>query len=187
MGKDSWSGYTNSFSKPFMEILFSYLPFKFLVRFLFPQLLTDPSAAEYQLPLIVFDKGPEARVFLKIKFWAPLRSSDKNGTGLFQGAGRQVKQGQCFGNGLFFFFFFWGAPNKPCPPSGCKAAAFQGYCRPEQREMGAVQAAMPQTLLSETQQFFLSKYSSDCWKPLANFKSSEIADFGHLCQCFHCF
>lgn len=42
MGKDSWSGYTNSFSKPFMEILFSYLPFKFLVRFLFPQLLLTP-------------------------------------------------------------------------------------------------------------------------------------------------
>ena len=116
MGKDSWSGYTNSFSKPFMEILFSYLPFKFLVRFLFPQLLTDPSAAEYQLPLIVFDKGPEARVFLKIKFWAPLRSSDKNGTGLFQGAGRQVKQGQCFGNGLFFFFFFEVPQTSPAHP-----------------------------------------------------------------------
>ena len=53
--------------------------------------------------------------------------------------------------------------------------------------MGAVQAAMPQTLLNETQQFFLNKYSSDCWKPLANFKSSEIADFGHLCQCFTAF
>lgn len=85
------------------------------------------------------------------------------------------------------FFFFLRRPSKPCPSSGCKPAGFQGYCRPEQREMGAVQVATPQTLLNEIQQFFLNKYSSDCWKPLANFKSSEIADFGHLCQCFHCF
>lgn len=71
-----------------------------------------------------------------------------------------------------------------CPSSGCKPAGFKGYGRSEQREMGAVQVAMPQTLLNEIQQFFLNKHSSDCWKPLANFKSSEKVDFRHLCQLF---
>lgn len=69
----------------------------------------------------------------------------------------------------------------------CKTAGFQGYCRPEERDMWAVQVTMPQTLLNEIQQFFLNKHFSDCWKTLVNFKSFEKVDFGHLCQCFHCF
>lgn len=46
---------------------------------------------------------------------------------------------------------------------------------------------MPQRLLNEVQQFFLNKHFSDCWKTLANFKSFEKVDFGHLANVFIAF
>lgn len=186
MGKDSWSGYTNSFSKSFMEILFSYLPFKFWVRFLFPQLLLTPQQLSISCHWLFLTKA--LRTGFSCRSSSELQSGQL--TTMKQGFSRELdnrSNRDSASEWPFFFFFFLRRPSKPCPSSGCKPAGFQGYCRPEQREMGAVQVGTPQTLLNEIQQFFLNKYSSDCWKPLANFKSSEIADFGHLCQCFHCF
>lgn len=86
---------------------------------------------------------------------------------------------------FFFFFFFLSAP-KTSPAHPVVASLLVSRLLQTWARDGAVQVAMPQTLLNEIQQFFLNKYSSTV-RSLWQISSSEIADFGHLCQCFHCF
>lgn len=111
-----------------------------------------------QLPLSVFDKGPGKRAFLTEQVL-----SSKSGqirTMLCEwGFFKEACEGQ-IGTMLWEWYFFEELKTRLAPSSGCKAAGFykyhvcktagfQGYCRPEQREMGAVQVTMPQILLNE--------------------------------------
>ena len=61
---------------------------------------------------------------------------------------------------------------------GCKAAAFKGYDRVGERGTGLGQVIVPKlTVLTEVQQIFLNKYSSDCGKILVNFQSFDFENF----------
>lgn len=47
--------------------------------------------------------------------------------------------------------------------------------------------AIELTVFTEIQPFLLNKCNLDCYRTLANFKSSDVVGSDNFCQCSHCF